>query len=104
VPEPHIEYVGLEPSGAGREYTLLVRPAAENETIRFTLLISNAAFNSGRVRFQDAPELCFWKLRREIVGNADGLPKTRLLLEESDFEEYRLAHAPAPRGPRSFSS
>src|SRR5262249_42342400 len=100
-PAAQLAYVGFEASDAGREYTLLVRLAGGNEAIPFTLVIQNAAFLSGRIRFQDAPELCFWKLQREVLSNADGLTKTRLLLADSDFAEYRAAHAPPPRGRAS---
>ena len=100
MPGAQVEYVGFQASGAGREYTLLVRPGAGEEPIQFTLEILNEAFTSGRLRYQDAPELCFRKLQRELVACAEGLPKRRLIVADADLEEYRAAHAPPQRGPR----
>jgi hypothetical protein len=97
----HVEYVGFRANGAMREYSLLVRPAAD-EVRHFTLVIPNAAFLARRVRYQDAPEICFLKLMRELHACSGGMPQKRLTVTDADLEDYRTAHAPKPsqRRPR----
>lgn len=91
----HVEYVGFRASGAMREYTLRVRQAAD-DSLQFTLVIPNEAFLSHRVRYQDAPEICFLKLQREILACSEGLPDARLTVTDGELEDYRAAHAPKP--------
>jgi len=90
-----VEYVGFTTRGAEREYQLRVRQGA-GEFRDFTLAIPNEAFLSHRVRYQDAPEICFLKLQRELIVAAGGLPATHLDVTDADLEEYRAAHTPKP--------
>ena len=80
----------------GREYTFEVQ-ASKEEPREFTLTIANDAF-TGRVRFQDAPEICALKLRRELAAEEADPSKTpvkaRFRISEAEIEEYRLAHSP----------
>lgn len=91
----HVEYVGFIPKGTAREYTLRVREAA-GDPHDFTLVIPNEAFLSHRVRYQDAPEVCFLKLQRELAACPGSLPAPHLAVSDADLEEYRVAHAPKP--------
>jgi hypothetical protein len=93
---PQIEYVGFKPKGSGREYTLRVRPSA-GDPQDFTVVIPNEAFLARRVRYQDAPEICFLKLQRELAACAEGFPTPQLTVGDADFEEYRLAHTKTPQ-------
>lgn len=97
----HVEYVGFTAKGVAREYRLRVRDAT-GDFHDFTLAIANEAFLSRRVRYQDAPEICFLKLQREVIGCAEGLPTTCLSVTDAELEEYRTAHTPKPpqRRPR----
>lgn len=92
---PQVEYVGFTVKEATREYTLRVR-LAEGDPHHFTLAIPNEAFISRRVRYQDAPDLCFLKLQRELLASAGNLPSAYLAITDADLEEYRVAHAPKP--------
>jgi hypothetical protein len=93
--DAHVEYVGFTSRGASREYTLRVRPPA-GEPHDFTLAIPNEAFLTRRVRYQDAPEICFLKLQRELAACAEGLPSLHLNVSDADLEAYRVAHSPKP--------
>jgi hypothetical protein len=88
-----VEYVGFTTRGTAREYTLRVRQSA-GEPTEFRLAIPNEAFLAQRVRYQDAPEICFLKLQRELLACGEGLPSLRLTVTDADLEEYRVAHAP----------
>ncbi len=96
-PGSHVEYVGFAAKASAREYTLRVKRGEDFHD--FTLAISNEAFLSRRVRYQDAPEVCFLKLQRELLTCLEGLPSTTSLsVTDADLEEYRSNHA--PRAPQ----
>jgi len=88
-----VEYVGFTVRATAREYTLRARQAP-GEFRDFTLAIAHEAFLAGRVRYQDAAEICFLKLRRELTSCGEGLPAARLKVSDAELEDYRLAHAP----------
>lgn len=91
----HVEYVGFRAEGGVREYMLRVRQT-NADSLQFTLIIPNEAFLARRVRYQDAPEICFLKLQRELLACSEGLPDARLTVTNADLEDYRTAHAPKP--------
>lgn len=75
-----------------REYSFLLRHAL-NETREFTLTIVNDAFNSRRVRYQDAPELCSLKLHRELADSANNPLKTHYRISETELDDYQASHS-----------
>lgn len=88
-----VEYVSFKATTVVREYRLRVRRG--EDTHEFTVAIPNEAFLSGRIRYQDAPDVCFLKLQRELAAGEDGaLPPKALRMSDEDLEEYRVAHAP----------
>ena len=89
----NVQYVGFEAKALVREYSFLVRQAL-NETREFTLTIMNEAFNSRRVRYQDAPNICSHKLHRELATFSNNPPQTHYRISEIDLAEYRNSHAP----------
>ncbi|MGB6231982.1 MAG: hypothetical protein WBF46_00770, partial [Candidatus Acidiferrales bacterium] len=98
-------YLGFESGGLGREYAFQVRYNAE-DVRDFTLTIQNEAFTSHRARYQDAPDICSLKLRREIIANANLPSNTNFAISNSELDEYRTGHttrssksqyAPKPR-------
>lgn len=91
----HVEYVGFKAGGSAREYRLRVR-LATGDFHDFTLVIANEAFTARRARFQDAPDICFLKLQRELAACPEGLPEAYLRVSDVELEEYRSAHAPKP--------
>lgn len=100
-PHAHVEYVGFVVTERWREYTLrLVQTGAEPR--HFTLAIATAAFLSNRVRYQDAPDVCFLKLQRALDATPGVLPARRLSVSDAELAEYRVAHTPKPptRRPR----
>jgi hypothetical protein len=88
-----VEYVGFVTQGAWREYTLRARPAA-GDWRNFTLAIASAAFIANRVRYQDAPDICFLKLQRELLAHPGEYPEAHLNISDAELEDYRVSHAP----------
>jgi hypothetical protein len=94
-----VQFVGFESGARARIYTFTVRePSAEPRD--FTVTISNQAFNDHLIGYQDAPDICSLKLRRELAANGNCPPKTRLDITDGDMEAYRSTHSPRkPRHP-----
>ena len=86
-----IEYRGFTPRALVREYLFSVREAAM-EPREYTLTIPNEAFNSRRARYQDAPDICSLRLRRELAANGNHLPKTHYRITDTELDDYRSSH------------
>jgi hypothetical protein len=94
-----VQFVGFEAGALARVYSFTVRePPAEPRD--FTLTISNTAFDDRLISYQDAPDLCSRKLRRELAAHGNHPPEIRLEITVADLEDYRSSHshrqAPSP--------
>ena len=87
---PTIRYLGFECTNEGRSYCLRVDGAGEEPRLA-TVTIPHEAFASRKARFQDAPELCFARLQRELDANADLPDGLKLLITPGELDEYREA-------------
>jgi hypothetical protein len=87
-----IQYVGFEAKPLVREYTFSVREAGQLR--EFTFTIPNEAFDSRRIRYQDAPDFCSLKLRAELAANANRPPKTHYRITDAELDQYRESHLP----------
>lgn len=87
-------YLGARTTGEGREYALRVSGLIAPRVFR--LLIPHEAFASRLTRFQDAPDLCFAKLQRELAADPDLPSEQPLVLTTQDLAEYRSAHEKRP--------
>ena len=90
-----MEYRGFKSTGLSRKYSFRVRYAAD-DVRAFTLTIRNEAFTSHKVRYQDAPDLCSLKLRRELIANADYPSDTNFPVTDSELDAYTAEHAKRP--------
>jgi len=95
--EPRVEYRGFTVTESTREYCLRVT-LPEGKVQDFTLAILNEAFIDRRVRYQDAPDICFLKLQRELENSGDSLPALHHDLTDAELEDYRSSHTPKPKG------
>jgi hypothetical protein len=88
-----VQFVGYEVYPLVREYRFTVRES-KTEAREFTLTISNASFDCRRARFQDAPDICSLRLRRELAGDANHPTKTHFEITDEELDDYRGRHAP----------
>lgn len=88
-----VQFVGFESKALGRKYTFTVRESS-TEPREFTLTIANKAFNDHRIRFQDAPDVCSLKLRRELATNGNHPAGSHFDITDIDLEDYRSTHSP----------
>ena len=89
-----IEYLGFRSGRGRREYLLCARWGAESS--EYTVWIASSAFAAGQALFQDGPDICFQKLRRELE-KAEPSGDHTLEVTESELRDYRVAHAPPQR-------
>jgi hypothetical protein len=94
-----VQYLGFHSTAQAREYTLRVGGGEESRD--FTVSIPHTAFATRRARYQDAPDICFSKLQRELAANADLLP-AEFEVSEADLIVYRESQTRrTERRPRS---
>jgi hypothetical protein len=87
----YMQYTGFESGLKGREYGFQVRFAAE-DVRDFTVTISTKAFDSRLVRFQDAPDVCSLRLKRELTANTELPSNTNFQITDSELEDYKTRH------------
>jgi hypothetical protein len=88
-----VQYVGFQAKSLLREYTFAVRETA-TEPLHYTLTIANEAFVSRRVRYQDAPEICSLRLRRELDAHANHPLTSSFCVTDTDLAIFQDAHKP----------
>ena len=93
----NVQYVGFEVKRLVREYNFIVRRAL-NQTCKFTLTIGNESFDSRRVRFQDAAEICSLRLHRELAAFGNHPPQVYYHISPKDLDDYRNSHSPKAAG------
>jgi hypothetical protein len=97
-----LEYLGFRNGRDRREYILCAKLGTAS--CEYTVWIPNSAFAAGHALFQDGPDICYQKLRRELadVELSEG---QSVQVTESELLEYRTAHLPPQRrGPAAKAS
>ena len=90
-----VQFVGFQSNLSAREYTFTVREM-QTEPREYTLSIQNEAFNSRRVRYQDAPDICSHRLHRELAAAENHPSDTHFSLTNAELDEYRSTHTHKP--------
>jgi len=86
---PSIRYLGFDCTSEGRAYRLRVDGTGDPRLV--TVTIPNAAFEARKARFQDAPELCFARLQKELLENAELPDGLVLAITATELDQYREA-------------
>ena len=92
-----MQFLGFESNATAREYTFMVRDASA-EPREFTIAINLRAFNAHLVRFQDAPDVCALRLRRELAASENHPPESHFQITDAELEDYRSSHTSPKRG------
>lgn len=88
----NIQYVGFSVVAASRIYSFRAIRAPE-EVREFTVKVQSETFRTTPLRFQDAPDICLARLRRELDRETpESRAKLHLLVEEHDIQEYVQRH------------
>lgn len=91
-----VQFLGFESKETVREYTFEVREPAQ-EPREFTLTIDQGAFTARLLRFQDAPDVCSSRLRRELIANGNHPAETHFHITQAELDDYRNRHTPPKR-------
>jgi hypothetical protein len=90
VAETIVQYTGFKASIRTRDYKFTVRETT-TEQRDFTLSIANEAFTSHRARYQDAPDICSIRLRRELAATANHPSEMKFSVDDAELAEYYTA-------------
>jgi hypothetical protein len=90
-----VQFVGYEVLPLSREYKFTVRED-KVEPREFTLTIASSAFDCRRARFQDAPDICSLRLRRELAADSNHPANTHFQITDEELDDYRGRHSPKP--------
>lgn len=93
-PFVRIEYLDFQNVAEHREFRLRVYGPEGSTQFRFRIAI--AAFDAGRVRLQDGPDVCYQKLRQAVAAGETASLDV-ITIDEADLASYREAHTPAPK-------
>lgn len=85
-----VRYGGFRATARGREYTMHVADGLSSR--EFVLLITHQAFADREARFQDAPDVCSSKLRRELAADPGLVPGACMAVTTQDLLDYRGEH------------
>jgi hypothetical protein len=89
-----VEYLGFQNVAEHREFRLRAYGLDGSTQVRFRIAI--AAFDAGRVRLQDGPDVCYQKLLRAVAGGETTSPDV-ITIDDIDLASYREAHTQVPK-------
>jgi hypothetical protein len=90
-------YLGVQPRVGKREYAFSV---ADKESQNVVLVIDDAYFSSRQLSFQEAPDLCYQKLRTAF--EAETPIRASIEITSDDLAHYRETHVhSSTRGKRN---
>jgi hypothetical protein len=89
-----VEYLDFRNVAEHREFRL--RVCGPEGATEFRLRIAIAAFDAGRVRLQDGPEVCYQKLLRAVAAGETTSPDW-ITIDDVDLASYREAHTRVPK-------
>lgn len=87
-----VSYLGFRAGDSSRQYRLAVT-GVDGSAAEVVVSIPNEAFTEKRLKYQDAPEICFLKLKHELAAAAGGPLASHFDVTNAELEEYRSAHA-----------
>lgn len=91
-----MQFMGFHSNATVREYMFLVwEPSTESR--EFTVTIAQEAFAAHRVSFQDGPDVCSLRLRRELATSKNYPSQSLFHITDAELEEYRSSHSPRKR-------
>ncbi len=94
-----IEYLDCQTLPEYREYRLAA--CGPDGPVESRFRIAMAAFDAGRVRIQDGPDVCYQKLLRSVVAGETASPDV-VVIDDVELASYRTAHTPVQKH-RSWS-
>jgi hypothetical protein len=100
----YIRYVGFNIANNSRIYNFdVIDPKEARE---FTVAVRSEAFRPASLKLQDGPNICYGRLKQEMLRETQGSPaEAHLSITEHDIQEYLEQHpsrqAPGKWKPRT---
>ena len=92
-----IQYSGFTVAATARTYAFRVTDTLA-EAREFTVKVQLGAYHRTALRFQDGPEICLTRLKRELEGETqESRAESHLRIEEQDIQEYLRRRYPRKR-------
>jgi hypothetical protein len=92
-----MEYMGFKSTTQGREYAFHVRFSSEDSR-DYTVTIASEAFTTRCVSYQDGPNVCSSRLKRELTANPHIPTGTSFLIDDKEIDDHKLRQmAEAPK-------
>ncbi|PYQ44788.1 MAG: hypothetical protein DMF77_06270, partial [Acidobacteria bacterium] len=89
-----IEYLDCQTLPEYREYRLAA--CGPDGPVESRFRIALGAFDAGRVRIQDGPDVCYQKLLRSVTAGETASPDV-VVIDDVELASYRTAHTPVPK-------
>jgi hypothetical protein len=91
----NIQYLGFEQNLQCRTYSFRVIETLKQDR-EFHLSVDNQALSASRFKFQDIPDLCFSKLKRDLaVETQEQVVPLRIRVSEEELKQYIADHYPS---------
>lgn len=89
-----LQYTGFSVAAGGREYSFRVhRPNEEDRG--FSVTVDNAGFLTGKLKFQEGPDICYRKLLNALAAeDGDSPALARQHVTESELVDYKTVSSP----------
>ena len=96
VPGPfaRVEYLDFQNIAEHREFRL--RVYGPDGSTEFRIRIAMSAFDAGRVRLQDGPDVCYQKLLRAVAAG-ETASAGLTTVDDGDLTSYRETHTQVPK-------
>jgi hypothetical protein len=90
----NIQYLGFEQDPKYRTYAFRVVETLKQDR-EFQLSVETQALATSKFKFQDVPDLCFSKLKRDLASEtAEQIVPLRIRVSEADLKQYIADHYP----------
>lgn len=86
-----MEYMGFATTTQGREYAFHVRFSSQDSR-DYAVTIATEAFASHRVSYQDGPNICSSRLKRELTANPDVPTGRSFVIDEKEIIDQKRIH------------
>jgi hypothetical protein len=94
-----MEYMGFKSTTQGREYAFHVRFSSQDSR-DYTVTIASEAFTTRHVSYQDGPNVCSSRLKRELTANPYVPTGTSFLIDQKEIDDHKLRQtAETPKRP-----
>jgi hypothetical protein len=99
----NIQYLGFEQNPKFRTYSFRVVEVLKQNR-EFQLSVENQSLVDIKFKFQDLPDLCFSKLKRDLAVETDEqIVPLRIRVSEAELQKYIADHYPS-KHKRNLSS